>query len=399
MSSPISSSDTSEKKGRWVLHLARLLFAIAVLEILFRTVVFPEWRTVSQSRYERHPVYGTFQKPNLAVRRYNPPNYDVINRTNSKGFRDRDQGFEDDLSGIWMAGASNSFGGFLEDDEILASRLQALGYKNANLSSEGHKLPQQMRVVRDLAAQGYRPRAVIMEMTLNNIVGDYAGLAGELSKPLLRKRSQTEPDLSATQVLGQSVSSLGGVTNVSLFSLKTRLINNSAIYTWAKVGVNGVPWLRALTLKWGLRADVALANPLPVSVYGETPGNPADANFGLTADYIVAARDWVSADLDVPFAVVLVPGGHHLNRDWFERYMANLGLDPADYDPSRPYRKLLQALRQRGIAVLDSASAMENAGVFLSFPDDGHTNAAGHAIIARQLAAWLPKALKLEPDL
>ncbi|MBT4463810.1 MAG: hypothetical protein HOC60_03930, partial [Rhodospirillaceae bacterium] len=43
--------------------------------------------------------------------------------------------------------------------------------------------------------------------------------------------------------------------------------------------------------------------------------------------------------------------------------------------------------------------ALQSADVFLSFPDDGHTNAAGHDIIARELAAWLPTALGLEPDL
>lgn len=397
--SPISSSDSPSVGSRWALALVLLVFGVAVLEILFRTVVFPQWRSVSQARFERHPVYGTFQKPNLSVRRYNPPNYDVINTTNSRGFRDREQGFEDDLGGIWMAGASNSYGGFLEDDEIMSAQLQARGFRVANLSSEGHRLNQQMRVVRNLAAQGYRPRAVIFEMTLNNTVGKYTGGIRELSMPLVIDRKEATPDLGAARVLEQGLGKIGGVTNVSLFSFKTRLINNSALYTWAKVGVNGVPFLRDLTLKWGLRADVALSNSLSVSVYRDQPGNPADAKFALTADYIAAVRDWVTGNLGVPFAVVLLPGGHQMNPDWFDRYMAHLGLNGDEYDPLRPYDKLLAALRSRSIAVLDTAAAMSKANIFLSFPDDGHTNAAGHAIVARELAAWLPKALGLEPDL
>ncbi|MBT4464709.1 MAG: hypothetical protein HOC60_08510, partial [Rhodospirillaceae bacterium] len=355
MSSPISNSEASSKGGRWWAYLALALFGGAVLEVLFRTVIFPEWRSVSQSRFERHPVYGTFQKPNLSVRRFNPPNYNVTNTTNSKGFRDSEQGFEDDLAGVWMAGASNSFGGFLEDDEIMSARLQDLGYKIANLSSEGHKLHQQMRVVRHLAAEGYRPRAVIFEMTLNNIVGDYDYAIKELSEPLVINRDEKQTDIRATQVLEQSVRQLGGVTDVSLFGLKKRLINNSAVYTWAKVGVNGVPFLRDLTLKWGMRADVALANSLSDSVYRKETGNPEYVYFGKTADYMAVIRDWVADHLGVPFGIVIVPSGHHLNSDWFERYMTHLGLDANEHDPTRPYDKLLQALLARNILVLDTA--------------------------------------------
>jgi len=383
------------KRG-WRIYFMVLIFSVALLEILFRIIVFPQWRSVSLSRFEQHPIYETFQKPNLSVRRFNPPNYDVINTTNSWGFRDRENGFEDDLAGIWMAGASNSYGGFMEDDEIMSAQLQAIGFKNANLSSEGHRLHQQMRVVRHLTDQGYRPCAVIFELTLNNVVKDYTYAIKELALPLVVNRTKNEPDFSAVQVLVHNLGALANVANVSLFSFKVRLINNSAIYTWAKVGVNLVPFLRQATVRWGLRADVALVNLLPVSVYRDEPGNPADVVFGLTADYIAVIRGWVADNLDVPFAVILVPGGHHLNRDWFERYMSHLGLNAEEYYPSRPYDKLLSALRSRGIAVLDTALSMESAGRFLNFPDDGHTNAVGHAIIARQLAAWLPNILGRE---
>ncbi len=398
MSSPINNSNDPTMKRGWPIYFIVLIFSVAILEILFRIVVFPQWRSVSLARFEEHPIYGTFQKPNLSVRRFNPPNYDVINTTNSWGFRDRENGFEDDLAGIWMAGASNSYGGFMEDDEIMSAQLQAIGFKNANLSSEGHKLRHQMRVVRHLTDQGYRPRAVIFELTLNNILSDYTSAIKELSLPLVVNRKKNTPDFSAIQVLVHNLGKLANVANVSLFDIKARLINNSAIYTWAKVGVNSVPFLRQATLRWGLRADVALVNSIPVSVYRDEPGNPADVIFDLTADYIAVIRGWIADNLNVPFAVILVPGGHQLNRDWFERYMSHLGLNAEEYYPSRPYVKLLSALRNRGIAVLDTALSLESAGQFLNFHDDGHTNAVGHAIIARQLAAWLPNILGRKQD-
>ena len=383
------------KRG-WPTYFIVLIFSVAILEILFRIIVFPQWRSVSLVRFERHPIYETFQKPNFSVRRYNPPNYDVINTTNSWGFRDRENGFEEDLAGIWMAGSSNSYGGLLEDDEIMSAQLQAIGLKNANLSSEGHRLHHQMRVVRHLTDQGYRPRAVIFELTLNNMLDDYTHAIKELALPLVVNRTKYAPDFSAVQVLVHNLGALANVTNVSLFNIKTRLINNSAIYTWAKVGVNSMSFLRQATVRWGLRRDVALVNPLPVSVYRDEPGNPTDVLFDHTADYMAVIRSWIADNLDVPFAVILIPGGHQLNRDWFERYMSHLGLNAEEYYPSRPYDKLLSALRNRGIAVLDTALSMESAGRFLNFPDDGHTNAVGHAIIARQLAAWLPNILERE---
>ena len=165
------SRPLSEHRSPIIAVAASLVVVIALVEVLFRTVVFPEWKALSFVQFVKHPVYGTFQKSNLRVRRYNPFNYDVVNTTNSLGFRDREEGFTEDLAGVWLAGASNSYGGFVEDDETLAARLQALGYKVANLSSEGHSWGQQARVIRHLASQGYHPQAVIVEMTLNDFTG------------------------------------------------------------------------------------------------------------------------------------------------------------------------------------------------------------------------------------
>jgi len=391
----------TKPKG-WVLPLCfALIIGAAFVELLFRVVIFPDWRDVSQANFERHPIYGTFQKPNMVIRRFNPPNYDVINRTNSRGFRDRDEGFDDDLAGIWAAGASNSYGAFMEDDEIFSARLQQRGYKVANLSSEGHRLGAQIRVVRHLVSQGYRPRAVLFEMTLNNALGEYGQDIADLMKPL---KIQTDApsarqDGTASALLKRQVTRLKKAARISWLAIKGRLINNSAFYTWLKVGINGIPALRDWTLKVGLRADVTLVDPTPPGLLRDVPETPNDVLIQSAVDLSVAVKDWVGQTLNVPFAIILVPGPHHLNPKDFSRYMRHLGLDENEMDATRPFRLLKQGLIANGVPVLDTAPALLASDEFLRFPDDGHMNATAHAIVAGEVAKFLAHELGLEPDL
>lgn len=402
MSSPTNNSSSEavlrpRKPGRGIKVLLIAVLCGAVIELLFRTVIFPEWKSVSQARFEKHAVYGTFQSANLSVRRFNPPNYDVINTTNSLGFRDREEGFAEDLAGVWLAGASNSYGGFVADDKIFPARLQALGYKVANLASEGHSLAQQMLVVRHLVAQGYRPQAVVFEMTLNNVLRSYQKDIETIAAPLPSAGTKSVTEKSAAVVLGDSFARLRSEMTFKSVALKSKLINNSAFYCWLKVGINSIDLLRDLTLQWGLRADVALSDSVPPDLLRDIADNPHELQIRSTADFMAAASAWVSANMGVPFGIVVIPGHHQLNPERFETYMRHLGLPAKEYDPSRPYRKLVQALKNHNLNVLEMAPAMEAADTFFGFPDDGHTNAAGHALIASELAKWLKSTFGLDP--
>ena len=391
------SRPPSQHRSRIIAFAASLIVGIALIEILFRSVIFPEWKAVSFSSFEKHPIYGTFQKPNLRARRYNPPNYDVINTTNSLGFRDREEGFAEDLAGVWLAGASNSYGGFVEDNETLAARLQFLGYKAANLSSEGHTWSKQARVIRHLAAEGYRPRAVIVEMTLNNVLGDYRQAIKDLSLPVFGKPKNKTISPDASDMFVAKIKSLRRVTEVGRISLKARLIKNSAFYCWLKIGINSIPALRRLTLEWGLRADVALADSAPPDLMEDIPGNPNEARIGSTADFAAALQSWVATNLKVPFAIALIPSHHHLNPQRFKRYAEYLGKKPETLDPTRTHRKLLSALKARGVEVMDMEPVLSASDKFLSFPDDGHINAVAHDLIANEMAVQIRKRLGLEP--
>lgn len=391
----------SNPKGWTIPALIIVIVGIALSEVLFRTMIFPGWKAVSQATFVRHPIYGTFQKPNLVARRLNPPNYDVINRTNSLGFRDREERFEDDLSGIWAAGASNSYGGFVEDDEAFAARLQTMGYKVANFSSEGHNLGHQVKVVRHMLSQGYKPRAILFEMTLNNALGAHANAISQLDKPFQnpQKTNATKEDGTAQKQLIEKLGKLREALRISMIGIKGRLINNSAIYCWLKVGINGIPVLRQWSLKVGLREDVALKDSAPPAILRNQSETPKDYLIDSTVKFAVALKRWIDDNVGVPFAIVLIPSPHHLDKQRFAKYVNYLGFKEGELDASRPYKILLKGLADNGIPVLDMAPALLASDKDLSFPDDGHMNATAHGIVAREIAVWLPKELGLESDL
>jgi hypothetical protein len=377
------------------------LIVFATLEVLVRVAVLPEWRDLARTPFEHHAIYRTFQKPNLAIRRYNPKNYDVVNRTNSLGFRDREAGFESDLSGLWVSGMSNSFAGGVNDQEVYAHRLQAeYGYANALLASEGHTLADQIAVMRHLASQGRRPRAVILELTLYNALGRYDGIAELLSRPLSPARAPAAGGASETgraRFLRQLHDAFGQIAEVDFIGIKARLVNNSATYVYAKVLINEAPVLRDLALRLGLRADAALAVPMPVTML-EPSGSADDDMIASTAQAVGALERWVSERLGVPFGVVLIPSPQQRNAAWLERYARSQGRRPEDLDPGRPYRLLRDQLRRRGVNVLDLIGTLGEADPPLNFPDDGHLTARGHELLASAIAHWLARDLDLRPD-
>ena len=164
---------------------------------------------------------------------------------------------------------------------------------------------------------------------------------------------------------------------------------SNGFYAWAKVGVNAVPFLRKYTLRLGLRADPALSDNIPISMLSAGHRPERDLLVRELADYTAKIAVWVRQALGADFGVVLLPSKHHMNPDWFARYLAANGRNGEKLYAAAPYRALKIALVNRGIPVLSMAEPLIESGVFLNFPDDGHINKGGHAIIAQQLAAWL----------
>lgn len=368
------------------------LLLLSGAEMASRIFLFPEYTAMLPDMYVRHPVLDHYNKPNLEVRRFNPMNYDVLNHTNSLGMRGLETNLEEELAGYWIAGGSNTFGGYVEDDETYVRIVNKNGHPAANLSSEGHSIIQQSLLIRHLGNLGYRPQAVILAPPIFHSIRDYTKDRNALTRPIENVALVTQENANRPRDRWlAAVAQLWEGVPASLQSIRARLLTSSALYGYLKVGIMGIPALRKWTLETGLRADVDLVYNFDLDLLRPFDGdNPATADIESTADFIAAIADMVYKRFDVPFAVVLLATPHQIDPKSFSRFVNHLGLQGQDLDPARLIITLKAALEKRHVPVLDTLPMLRAAnGDRLTFPDDGHLNAKGHAIVGKAVTGWL----------
>lgn len=390
--------------GRLISRGLWAIFVLASLEMLMRHVVYPDYRALSNHVFERHPVLGYFNRHDLAIRRLSPNNYDVVNHTNSLGLRGFEKNRERELADIWVGGDSNTFAPGVPTDRTYAHQLRNHGYWAANMASEGHHMANQVLVSRYLAQLGYRPRAIVLGLSMNLALTNYDAYGEFFTRPLSgaeddKPQPPAGSGVTALARLWANLLSLRTIVPTSLTDIRSRLIVSSATYGWLKEGVTSLPLLRKWTLALGLRQDIALVYTNPLALlrpYRE--GNPAIDRLRSTADYVARFRKLAHDMFDVPFGVVLFPNYHQMYPETFARYVHHHGLEGEDLDPLRPLDELTAALRARGIPVLDLLPTLKASGVEpLTFPDDGHLNAEAHGVAAAAIAAWLDGPLGIAP--
>ncbi|MEO5335357.1 MAG: hypothetical protein H7841_00475 [Magnetospirillum sp. WYHS-4] len=378
--------------------LMAIAFVLLGVELLFRQVIFPDYKALQQDMYVNHPLFRHYNKPNLAIRRYNPFNWDVVNYTNLLGMRGKEKDRTAELAGLWIGGDSNTFGGYVADEDVYVHRLRKHGYLSANLASEGHNTSHQAVVVRWLAAEGYRPRAVLIGLSMYNGMTDFEPHRPLLDAPL---PSRTKPSsVTASDKLIGGFQVMWHEVPRGIKWVRALLIRNSAAYGWFKAGIMSVSGLRDWTLRAGLRADLKTVFNHDIDLLRPySHNNPAAAWAVSTADFAAALRDWVDGNLKVPFGIVIFPGYHQLYPEHFPYFLEKAGLSGQDLDPQRPLHALVAALRERNVPVLDLLPALRASRVEpLTFPDDGHLNPQAHAVVAQAVANWLRDEMKVVPQ-
>jgi hypothetical protein len=371
------------------------VLAIGGLELAFRAFVFPDYQSLARTMYVPHAVFGSYTKANLDVRRFNPGNYDVRNHTNARGMRGRDEDLERELAGIWVGGDSNTFGGFVADDEVYVHRLRHRGYWAANLASEGTFLTAQMQVIRSLAAEGKRPRAVLVGLSLFQSLKPYEECQAKLAAPLPAVAAVASPVTEApAKGLLHAVRRFGEEIPTNGMRVRSRLIASSATYGWIKTDLLASPNLRDILIRWGLREDVDMVMSGPLDLFQDNAKGAAA--IAGTARCVAAVAQWVRSELHVPFGVVLLPNHHLIQPARFERWQQAHGL--SGLDPVKPVAALAAALEEAGVPVVDPLPALRAAGRAMTFLDDGHLTADAHAIVSDQVARFLRDRLAVEAE-
>ena len=383
--------------GRILKSIVWIALIVGGFELAARHVLFPEYTAMLPDMYWKHPVLGHYNKPNLTVRRYNPMNYDVTNRTNSIGMRGLEENREKELAGVWVAGGSNTFGGYIEDNDVFPAAMRRHGIWAANLASEGHGISHQTALMRMLRKQGHRPKAVILVVTMYYAIADHSRGLRELGMPVMDDIAVSPGQRpTARDNLRLAVADFGVLLPTGFQALRARLLRSSALYGWFKVGIMGIPALRDWTLRNGFRNDLDFVQNFDLELLRPLkPGTEAFQKFQSTANYVAAVRTMVESEFGVPFGVLLLPAHHQLHPDNFKRYVDRYGLGAEDLDPLRPLSALKSELRQRGVQTLDAYPALRDSGIRrFTFPDDGHLTAPAHRVVAKLLANWITAKMR-----
>lgn len=398
------------RKNGWTSRIIRFLlvvvFIVSLAEMITRVIIFSDWRALSPQILKPHPIFLRFSAPDLSIRQYDPPNFDVRIETNSFGFRDRREGFDEDLAGVWLCGGSNVFGTGVENEETMAAQIEQHGYRVANLAAEGSQMEIEARVIRYLAAQGYKPKAVICVITTPGGIYDFADRIKQFDVPLPSAESAAMPMeklQGAADLFAFTVNSVIPITEpgtaFSVLALKARMVKSSAVYGAAKYGVGEFPVFYRWLMSRGYIADADLHISGHTDLYAlqlEAMSTRRIANMGR---FVKRLKNYVDSELQVPFGIVLVPTQHQIYPEKFDYYLDHFGLDPDAYDLALPNKRMIAVLEAAGIPTLDLRPRLlaRNAEK-LTFINNGHLNPRGQEVAAGEVAAWLASRLGIRSE-
>ncbi len=346
------------------------------------------------SRY--HPLLG-WDKPPGGSMRITRDEYDVVVAINAKGLRGPDRGYDKPAGTRRVLILGDSFAeGYYVDEEQSARALLEAGLNGGgcgrsevvNGATAGYSTDQESLF---FGAEGkkYAPDLVVLFLYYNDLYYNTTGVGtGGKPKPYF--------DVDGDRLVLRNVpvpERDGGPGGVKPWrgSYALRLLGDRT--------VNASPRLHRALAALGL-VEPASAEPFrEFWPYGLGHRDEVEDMWRRTAVILKGLRDDVAAS-GGRLAVLYVPSRLEVNEESLrlteERY--NMGLAK---NRDRIANRLRRTCEILGVPFVDPRPALraaEAAGTPAYFPGDGHWNAAGNAIVARELVAFVKTAFSCPPS-
>ncbi|MGQ0663473.1 MAG: hypothetical protein ACT4P2_07770 [Pseudomonadota bacterium] len=329
------------------------VLAVGLAEAAVR-VAMPHWREFSSARFIR-----TVAVPGQVPVMIGVPGFDGWFAQNNGDFRAhirineagwREAAPPEAADGrVWVIGASMAFGWGVEADEHFPAAIARLsGRPTYNVASPGADVCGFNSLYARMP-EGVRPRAVIMELVLENDLRIYD--------------CRAEAAAAATAPLPADAAVPGNLHEVKLY-----LTERSALYNFVAVAIKRAPFVVEALIGLGVvkRAHVSAEAELPAEALAQVVDSTADE----------VARFAVPLLPGTPFAVLIAPTRFELK------------------DGSLYHRRLREAmaaaLARRGVTAIDPVDGFKAAGFAPThFRHDGHWSPLGHRLAAEAALRWL----------
>lgn len=323
------------------LWTASLILALGAAELGVR-IALPAYDPSGMLRYVERPDGTPLAPAGFNGRMWkNTGDYDVPVRINRYGFRD-DKDLADARPQDWFAlGDSFTFGHGVRREDRYTDRLESeLGVRFYNIAVPGD-LRSYEKILHYARSLGADVRHLLIGLCMENDIDEYSDAgpdpSGSLADPLW-----------------------------DLERLKSRLTGSSALYNLLTHAVHSSPRVD----RWAVRAGLIRPNLDGIWRNAEDPAEQSG-----TVRQLLRLAEGTRA------VIVMIPS-------------RALWTGPSQAVEDRVHEKMKEALRQAGMSVIDLRPAFESGGDPLAyhFKNDGHWNAAGHALAARTIAQALSES-------
>jgi len=368
--------------GRLLALAAGLVVAAAAGELLARIAIPP--RAPSAFDVYLKDASGRLRLQPGVRRQHAHPEWDVSIETNPSGFRDRAGEAGPNEPRVVVVGDSIAFGWGVEYAEAFPTLLEAAlpdrRVVKAGIPATGPS--DQLALLRELVPGGVLD-AVVVTFFVGNDFADQA--AGGVDQYDVWDGTLVHAGGAHTRPRGLSLwvkrhSRLAQLVAERWWELRRRLRARVPVERRDHPGLDQRDAFLERYIQVHLRAPL-----------------PEDLERGVveTRRVLDAMRE-LAAEREARFVLLVVPRSIQVYDVDRRRYEQAFGLSPEDWDLDRPQRLLAEwAAGRPDVVLVDALPALRKAAAHsprLYYFPDSHLTAAGHAVLARELAAALTRS-------